>query len=137
MSRRKRLERMNDRLAGQAAKWQMAAISARWQVRDDAIALSQLGRDLEQMQHDLSDMHAQATATDALVEKRNQRIAELEAIVATYQQNPVWVPSPGPWETGTMPLAETQEQRCDRLIEALRTGDATCNVSTEEEHDAR
>jgi hypothetical protein len=97
MSRRKRLERMNDRLAGQAAKWQMAAIAARRQVQE-----------------------------------RDRRIAELEAIVATYQQNPVWVPSPGPWETGTMPLAESQEARCDRLIEALRTGDATCNVSTED-----
>jgi len=85
MSRRKRLERMNDRLAEQAASWQMAAIAARRQVRE-----------------------------------RDRRIAELEAIVAAYQQNPVWVPSPGPWETGTMPLAEV-----------VHAGDTTCDVSTE------
>jgi flagellar motility protein MotE (MotC chaperone) len=111
MSKRKRLERMNDRLAEQAAKWQMAAIAARRQVRERDQRIAVLEKARAELENSLAE--------------RDVQIAQLHKRIGCRA-----IPA-GPWETGTMPLAETKEARCDRLIEVLRTGDTTCDVSTE------
>jgi hypothetical protein len=144
MGKRKRLERMNDRLAGQAAKWQIAAISARrW------AAVWKRAAKLERRER--RDWFRVLTVTIINASddcrKRNQRIAELEGLLSEFSRynpetgtylwtlrNRVWaaIGAPSQRERDRTSLAESQAARCDRLIEALRTGDTTCNVSTED-----